>query len=80
MWRRLEPHVLEAVTLRVVGVLPTPSGHGGGGAVRLRPQLSGKMATLLELLLQVQKSLSSPHAVITRTYYYRSLLPIAAPR
>ena len=36
-------------------MLPTPSGRGGGGAVKLRPQLSGKMATLMELLLQVKK-------------------------
>jgi DNA repair and recombination RAD54-like protein len=49
---------LHRVALGALGVLPAPSGHGGGGAVKLRSQLSGKMATLLELLLQVKKELS----------------------
>ena len=46
---------LHRVALGALGVLPAPSGYGGGGAVKLRPQLSGKMATLLELLLQVKQ-------------------------
>lgn len=59
MWRRLEPHVLEAVTLRVVGVLPAPSGHGGGGAVRLRPSWV-RCARLLCMLAAVRVTLGSP--------------------
>ena len=69
---------LHRVALGALGVLPAPSGYGGGGAVKLRPQLSGKMATLLELLLQVKKELSKSvkkrSRVLTTSYSYRLLL------